>query len=155
MNWLYALGTALGNTYTHLRWADAVGWADLLCVNVHLWAQFSERFLCESLWAFAHAVCALYLDTYSLTARLAQASWLDSAQVTSSVKPSLTAPSPSTLAHFLLRLCSQAPPPAARLALHQDAACMHLSHGQWLSFTVSGALFSTWCKVGTPEFFVE
>lgn len=106
MNWLYALGTALGNTDTHLGWADAVGWADLLCVNVQLWAQFSERFLCESLWAFAHAVCALYLDTYSLTARLAQASWLDSAQVTSSVKPSLTAPSPSTLAHFLLRLCS-------------------------------------------------
>lgn len=67
MNWPYA----------HLGWADAVGWADLLCVNVQLWAQFSERFLCESLWAFAHAVCALYLG-YLLTAWLAQAFWLKS-----------------------------------------------------------------------------
>lgn len=159
MNWPYALGTALGNTYTHLGWADAVGWADLLCVSVQLGTQFSEWFLCESLWAFALSVCALYLDTYSLTAWLVQTSGLKTQLITSSAKPSLTAPSPSIPAHFLLRLCSQAPPPTARLALHRalhpDAACMHLSRGQGLSFTVPGALLSTWCKVGTPEFFVE
>lgn len=159
MNWPYALGTALGNTYTHLGWADAVGWADLLCVSVQLGTQFSEWFLCESLWAFALSVCALYLDTYSLTAWLVQTSGLKTQLITSSAKPSLTAPSPSIPAHFLLRLCSQAPPPTARLALHralhQDAACMHLSRGQGLSFTVPGALFSAWCKVGSPEFFVE
>lgn len=33
MNWPYTLGTALGNTYTHLGWANAVGWAALLCVG--------------------------------------------------------------------------------------------------------------------------
>lgn len=76
MNWPYALGTALGNTYTHLGRADAVGWADLLCVSVQLGTQFSEWFLCESLWAFALSVCALYLDTYSLTAWLVQTSGL-------------------------------------------------------------------------------
>lgn len=159
MNWPYALGTALGNTYTHLGRADAVGWADLLCVSVQLGTQFSEWFLCESLWVFALSVCALYLDTYSLTAWLVQTSGLKTQLITSSAKPSLTAPSPSIPAHFLLRLCSQAPPPTARLALHralhQDAACMHLSRGQGLLFTVPGALLSTWCKVGTPEFFVE
>lgn len=119
MNWAYALGTALGNTYTHLGRADAVGWADLLCVSVQLGTQFSEWFLCESLWAFALSVCALSLDTYSLTAWSAQASGLKTQLITSSAKPSLTAPSPSIPAHFLLRLCSQAPPPTARLALHR------------------------------------
>lgn len=86
MNWPYALGTALGNTYTHLGWADAVGWADLLCVSVQLGTQFSEWFLCESLWAFALSVCALYLDTYSLTAWLVQTSGLKTQLITSSAK---------------------------------------------------------------------
>lgn len=67
MDWLHpwapqTLFIALGNTPTsaptwrHGTGAHPITWADLLYVNVQLWAQFSEQFLCKCLCAFAHAV---------------------------------------------------------------------------------------------------
>lgn len=75
MDWAHSLGpfTALGNIPTPvLTWrlsgtgADPIGQDDLLCVNVQLWAQFSEHLLWECLWAFAHAVPFTCTPTHCL-----------------------------------------------------------------------------------------